>query len=42
MPRAKPVKIGRDAGNGRFLPVRVAQKRPRTTTVETIRTGKKK
>jgi hypothetical protein len=34
-------KIGRDAGNGQFIPVKVAQSRPATTTVETIKTPKK-
>ncbi|CAM2947392.1 hypothetical protein [Cupriavidus taiwanensis] len=32
-----PQKIGRDAGTGQFIPVREAQRRPNTTTVETIR-----
>lgn len=31
------VKIGRDAKNGQFIPVKVAVRRPSTTTVETIR-----
>jgi hypothetical protein len=30
--------IGRDARNGRFVPLRVTRRRPNTTTVETIRT----
>ena len=30
-------KIGRDAKNGQFIPVKEAQKRPSTTTVETIK-----
>lgn len=34
-------KIGRDAGNGQFIPVKVAQNRPKTTVVETIKTPKK-
>ncbi len=33
---SKPVKIGRDAGSGEFIPVKEAQRRPGTTTVETI------
>lgn len=33
---SKKVKIGRDASTGRFIPVRVAVRRP-STTVETIR-----
>jgi hypothetical protein len=35
-------KIGRDAGNGQFIPVKVAQNRPKTTVIETIKTPKKK
>lgn len=31
-------KIGRDAGTGRFIPVKVAQQRKRTAVVETIKT----
>ncbi len=34
---SKKIKIGRDAGNGRFIPVKVAIRRPKTTTVETIK-----
>lgn len=41
MAAAKPHKIGRDAGSGKFIPVKVAQRRPKTTTVETIKPGKK-
>ena len=33
-------KIGRDAGNGQFIPVKVAIKRPSTAVVETIKKGK--
>lgn len=32
-----PQKIGRDAGTGQFIPVREAERHPRTTVVETIR-----
>jgi len=32
-----PQKIGRDARTGEFIPVREAERRPSTTTVETIR-----
>jgi hypothetical protein len=32
-----PQKIGRDAGNGQFIPVREAQRHPDTSVVETIR-----
>jgi hypothetical protein len=34
---AKGRKIGRDARNGQFIPVRVARQRPSTTVVETIK-----
>jgi len=30
-------KIGRDAGNGQFIPVKEAERRPKTTVVETIK-----
>lgn len=30
-----PSKIGRDAGTGRYIPVREAERRPSTTVVET-------
>jgi len=30
-------KIGRDAKSGQFIPVREAQRRPSTTTVETMK-----
>lgn len=33
---AKTTKIGRDAKTGEFIPVKVAIKRPSTSTVETI------
>ena len=35
-------KIGRDAKTGKFIPVKEAKKRPRTTVVETIKRGKKR
>lgn len=34
---AKGTKIGRDAGNGQFIPVKVAVQRPNTSVVETIK-----
>lgn len=37
---AKGTKIGRDARNGQFIPVKVAISRPSTTTVETIKKSK--
>jgi hypothetical protein len=42
MAGAKPQKIGRDAKTGEFIPVKVAQRRPSTTTVETIKPSKRK
>lgn len=33
--------IGRDAGTGRFIPVREAKQRPKTTVVERIPNPKK-
>ena len=33
----KSIKIGRDAKNGQFIPVREAIKRPNSTVVETIK-----
>lgn len=40
---SKKIKIGRDAGTGKFIPVKEAERRPKTTTVETIKLpGKKK
>ena len=35
-------KIGRDAGNGRFIRVKEAERRPKTTIVETIKRPKHK
>ena len=32
----KTHKVGRDATTGKFIPVKRAQKRPRTTTVENV------
>ena len=33
-------KIGRDAGTGKFIPVKTAQNHPKTAVVETIRPAK--
>lgn len=33
----KTRKIGRDAGTGRFIPVKTAERRKKTAIVETIR-----
>jgi hypothetical protein len=35
--RANHKLIGRDSETGRFMPVKEARKKPKTTTVETIR-----
>ena len=39
MPRKKTrtIKVGRDAGTGRFIPVKVAQRRKKTAIVQTIK-----
>ena len=37
MGKKKTFKIGRDAGTGKFIPVKDANKRPKTTVVETIK-----
>lgn len=34
-------KIGRDAKTGEFIPVKEAERRPKTTVVETIKKPKK-
>ncbi len=34
-------KVGRDAGSGRFIPVKEAQRRKKTAVVETIKRKKK-
>ncbi len=39
---AKPRRRGRDAITGRFIPVKVAERRRKTAIVETIKTPKKK
>lgn len=39
---AKERKIGRDAGNGQFIPVKEAERRKKTAVVETIKPPKKK
>lgn len=33
----KSTKIGRDAKSGQFIPVKEAERRPKTTVVETIK-----
>ncbi|MBB17991.1 MAG: hypothetical protein CMP20_00745 [Rickettsiales bacterium] len=37
--RKIPMKIGRDAKTGQFIPVKVAERRKATTIVETIKIG---
>lgn len=39
---AKTFKVGRDAGTGKFIPVKTAQNRPSTAVVETIRVPPKR
>ena len=34
---AKGQKIGRDAKTGKFIPVKIAVQRPKTTVIETIK-----
>ena len=33
---SKTTKIGRDSGSGQFIPVKEAERRPKTTTVERV------
>ncbi len=33
-------KIGRDAGTGRFIPIKEAKSKPKTTVIETIKRKK--
>ena len=35
-----PFKIGRDAETGKFIPVKEAESRPKTTVIEKIKRGK--
>ena len=37
MSKSKSFKIGRDAGTGKFIPVKVAKSRPNTTVVEHVK-----
>jgi len=39
---AKTFKVGRDAGNGKFIPVKEAERRKGTAIVETIKVPPKK
>jgi len=36
---ARTSKRGRDAKTGQFVPIKVAEKRPSTTVIETIKVG---
>jgi len=38
--KASTTKVGRDAKNGQFIPVKEAKRRPSTTVVETIKKKK--
>lgn len=40
--KTKTYKVGRDARNGQFIPVAVAQRRKATAVVETMKRIKKK
>jgi hypothetical protein len=42
MAEKKTHKVGRDAGTGQFIPVKEAQRRPKTAVVETIKNPPKK
>ena len=35
--KSESFKVGRDAGSGRFIPVKEAERRKKTAVVETIR-----
>ncbi len=39
---ARQSKRGRDAGTGRFISIEEAQRRPKTTVIETIKVGRTK
>ncbi len=39
---ARSKKVVRDAGTGRFVPKKEAERRPKTTVTETVKTPKKK
>lgn len=40
MAKSNTTKIGRDARNGQFIPIKVAISRPSTTVIETIKKSK--
>jgi len=39
---AKTVRKGRDAKTGRFIPIKVAERRPSTTVIEKVKVGRPK
>ncbi|SHH59990.1 hypothetical protein SAMN05444148_2418 [Winogradskyella jejuensis] len=39
---ARQSKRGRDAGTGRFVTIKEAKRRPKTTVIETIKVGRTK
>ena len=39
--KSNTFKVGRDAGSGKFIPVKDAQRRKKTAVVETIKKKKK-
>lgn len=41
MRKVTTVKVGRNAGTGKFVPVKYAQKHPKTNIVETVKIPKK-
>lgn len=41
MGKSITVKVGRNAGTGRFVPVKVALQHPKTDIVETVKISKK-
>ncbi len=42
MSQKKTFKVGRDARTGKFIPVKVAERRKNTATVETIKIHRKR
>lgn len=42
MPKGKTRKVGRDAETGQFIPIKEAEKRPKTTVIETVPVPDKK
>jgi len=39
---ARQSKSGRDAGTGKFITIKEAERRPKTTVIETIKVGRTK